>query len=95
MADLAEVNMARLYSLVSDVKKNKVSDVQYEVGNIPRELILKDGKVAALAGSIGYSTLGMAVWSAGRSLPPELVTEQPLLDAMIMKEHIKRIIAQI
>jgi AcrR family transcriptional regulator len=96
MNDLAELNLARLLSLVMDVKKKKVSSSEYELGNLPRALLLKDPKMVALAASVGFSTLGMAVWSSGRQQDSAKINEDDAaLAKTVMASHIKRIIDQI
>jgi hypothetical protein len=96
MTDLTEINMARLYTLVNDVKKKKISDTVYEIGELPREALLKDTATVALAASVGYSTLGVAVWSSGRHLPSKgEIEEASELEKMVIASHIKRIIKSI
>ena len=96
MTDLSELNLARLLSLVTDVKKKKVSTTEYELGNLPRAALLKDSKLVALAASIGFSTLGMAVWSSGRPVPTTSgETDEMAVVKMAMASHVKRIIDQI
>ena len=96
MTDLTEINMARLYTLVSDVKKKKISDTVYEIGELPRENLLKDVAMVSLAASVGYSTLGVAVWSSGRHLPTKVEIEGASdLEKLVIASHIKRIIKSI
>jgi len=42
MVDFAEVNLARLLQLVSDVQKNSVTDVTFEAGKLPANLFTAD-----------------------------------------------------
>ena len=85
MTDLTEINMARLHTLVSDVKKKKISDTVYEIGELPRAQLLKDPSMVALVASVGFSTLGVAVWSSGNNE----------VEKTIIAAHIKRIIKSI
>ena len=96
MTDLAEINMARLYTLVSDVKKKKISDTVYEIGELPRAQLLKDASMVALAASVGYSTLGVAVWSSVHRLSPQdQIVGTSELEKTVIASHIKRIIKSI
>ena len=96
MKDLQELNLARLLTLVTDVKKKKVSATEFELGNLPQALLEKDQKMVALAASIGFSTLGMAVWSSGRMQEATKGDDETLaLAKMAMAAHVKRIIEQI
>jgi AcrR family transcriptional regulator len=93
MTDLEEINMARLYTLVSDVKKKKISDTVYEIGELPTEQLLKDSSMGTLAASVGFSTLGVAVWSSGRHLNQAAGASE--VEKAIIASHIKRIIKSI
>jgi hypothetical protein len=87
------INMARLYTLVSDVKKKKISDTVYEIGELPTEQLLKDSNMVTLAASVGFSTLGVAVWSSGRHLNQAAGASE--LEKAVIASHIKRIIKSI
>lgn len=96
MTDLTEINMARLYSLISDVKKKKVSDTVYEIGELPRAQLLKDHNLVDLTASVGFSTLGVAIWAAGQSLRKEDDARGlSVPEKTIIASHIKRIIKSI
>lgn len=96
MNDLTEINMARLYTLVNDVKKKKLSDTVYEIGELPSENLLKDTATVALAASVGFSTLGVAVWLSGRHVASKAEADGANeLEQMVIASHIKRIIKSI
>jgi AcrR family transcriptional regulator len=95
MLDLAELNLARLMILVSDVKKQATTEVSYELGNLPREAILADAGLLELAASVELSTLGLAVWYSGRRLVGEPAAQAPMLDRAVAEQHIERIINQV
>jgi AcrR family transcriptional regulator len=95
MTKHAELNMARLIVLVGDVRRNKISNADFQLGKIPKLKLIRDVSVAALAASIGWSTLGISVWNAGRHLPTGEIDEIKALEKVIMKSHIDRLIDQI
>ena len=95
MTNWAELNLARLVTLVGDVRRDRISTADFEFGQVPRLRLLKDPRVVALSASIGWSTLGIATWKAGRHLPSGAIKEVGLLEKQIMKSHIDRLIDQI
>lgn len=95
MADWGQLNLARLLQLIIDVKKNRISDNEYQLGNLPLTQLLANTKNLYLMSSIGWSILGLAVWSAGRHLPTGQTKESRLHERMAVKNHINRIINQI
>lgn len=92
MSAYSELNMARLVTLVGDVRRGKVTDVEYELGALPRLKLLKDARVASATASIGWSSLGFAVWKAGRHLPTRPLAEALDLETRARKAHIDRLI---
>jgi len=95
MTDLGELNLARLMTLVGDVKKNRVSDIKFTAGNIPRSELLKNVANASMAASIGWSILGLSVWKAGGHFPSGKTREVGILERQLVKNHIDRLIDQI
>ncbi len=95
MTDLSELNLARLMTLVGDVKKNRVSPANFTAGNIPRTELLKNVANASMAASIGWSILGLSVWKSGGHLPSGKTREIGILERQIVKNHIDRLIDQI
>ena len=91
MTDWSELHIARLIVLVGDVKRDRVSEANLEFGKLPRARLLRDMKVAMLAGSVGWSTLGVSIWKAGRHLPTGLVKELGIIEKQILKAHVDRI----
>lgn len=94
MVDLAEVNLARLLQLVSDMKNGSVRDVTFEAGNLPADLFAADLDMVALALSVGLSMSGFTVWRGGRN-PAEAARVGSAMDAIVDELHIDRIIASI
>lgn len=95
MADMGQLNLARLLQLIVDVKKNKVSDNEYVLGQLPMTALLSNTKNLYLMSSIGWSILGAAVWSAGRHLPTGQTKESRMHEKMALKAHLDRIVNQI
>jgi AcrR family transcriptional regulator len=95
MTDLGELNIARLMTLVGDVKKNRVSPADFTAGNIPRTELLKNVAVASLTASIGWSILGLSVWKSGGHFPSGKIREIGILERKVVKDHIDRLIDQI
>ena len=95
MTKWSELNLARLVILVGDVKRNRVSNVDFTLGEIPKLKLIKDPRLVTLTASIGWSTLGIAVWKAGRHLPSGSIKEVGLLERQMVKSHIDRLIDQI
>lgn len=92
MTNYAELHMARLAMLVADVRRNKVSETEYELGNLPRLKLLRDVRTAVTAASIGWSSLGFAVWKAGRHLPTNRIAEALDFEERARNAHIDRLI---
>ena len=95
MSDWGQLNLARLLVLISDVKKNRVSGRDYKVGKVPVAALIADAGLLFLMSSIGWSVLGVAVWSAGRHLPTGRTKESRANEKRAVKIHIDRIINQI
>lgn len=95
MTKWSELNLARLSVLIGDVKRNRISNTELKRGSIPRAKMIMDPRIVALTSSIGWSTLGIAVWKAGRHLPSGSIKEIGLLERQMVKSHVDRLIEQI
>ncbi|MEN9752198.1 MAG: hypothetical protein RLZZ600_1245 [Actinomycetota bacterium] len=69
MTSLGELNLARLVSLVRDVRMNEIGTYSLERGKVDRDLLLNDPQLTLVAGAIAWAILGMSVWTAGHHLP--------------------------
>lgn len=94
MVDLAEVNLARLMQLISDVQKDTVTVLSPTLGDIPEGFFVSDLDLVALSRSVALSASGLAVWRGGRDSTEAERTGSPL-DDVVEKLHIERIIASI
>ena len=94
MVDLAELNLARLLQLVSDVQKDTVADVSFELGELPSDHFVTDPALVALTLSVALSISGLAVWRGGRD-PAEAERVGSEMDAIVEMVHIDRIIESI
>lgn len=92
--DMAELNLARLQHLISDFKKGKVTDFSLEPGEIPKSFFIKNPGLTALTVSVALSTSGMAVWQGGRT-EGQAKKEGSILDKLVIKTHVDRIIKSI
>lgn len=88
MTDHSELHFARLITLVHDVRRGEVADVEYELGDLPRARLLKSPKVLLAVASIGWSVLGFAVWRSGRHVPTRSIKEMISLEAKARRTHI-------
>ena len=95
MSEWGELNMARLFTLISDVKHNRVTTFDYGPGQIPKTKMLLQADISLLTTSIGWSILGLATWSAGRHLPTRGLDEIGKVVKIAQKQHIDRLIATI
>jgi AcrR family transcriptional regulator len=89
----AEYNLSRLTYLVRNIMRGEEAQFPWQVGEIPAEEILSDLRANSIAGTVGWSTHGLAVWQSGRHLPtsggiPELVA----IEEQMKLDHIERII---
>lgn len=89
----AEYNLSRLTYLVRNIMRGEEAQFPWQVGEIPAEEILSDIRANSIAGTVGWSTHGLAVWQSGRHLPtsggiPELVA----IEEQMKLDHIERII---
>jgi len=83
MTEIAELNLARLVSLVIDVRRNEVGLYTFARGSVNRENLLAGMPVSMAAGAIAWSILGMSVWKAGRHLPTSAIDGVPeVVDAL-------------
>lgn len=64
MSQLLELNLARLGQLTIDVRENSVTDITFDVGEVPREVLMKDQKAVARSTIVGWTALGMSVWAS-------------------------------
>ena len=83
-----ELNMARLGRLILDLWEGRVTDVAYTVDDYPRDDLLADRDLLEAVAAVSWSTLGVAVWNAGRHSPsrgiPELErSAEQLVDAFV------------
>lgn len=89
----AEYNLSRLTVLVRNIMRGEDAEFLWEIGEIPAEEILSDIHANFVAGTVGWSTHGLAVWQSGRHLPtsggiPELVA----IEEQMKLDHIERVI---
>lgn len=91
MREWGILNLARLFTLVSDVRRGSVTPGP-ELGNIDNSSLLNDREMTELTSSIGWSILGVSVWHAGRHLPTGDIPELAPLDSSLVDSHIESLI---
>lgn len=89
------LNLARLEQLVIDVREGSVTDFDYDETNIPLERLLADQKAVARSTSIGWSTMGMAVWSSRGVTGEAQIKELKGLEQGLMDFHVQAMIDSI
>lgn len=95
MTDTFEYNLARLGLLIRDVRGGEISQMMIRKGFVPRMDLLLDRELQALVPTVAWSTLGAAVWFAGRHLPARKIPEMATMGAELLRNHVQRIIDMI
>lgn len=80
-------NMSVLTILVQDVASRTTSDISFEVDDAPYEELAGELTNVFRSGTIGMSSLGSAIWSAGRNHAGRDLPERHLEDAAITQHH--------
>jgi AcrR family transcriptional regulator len=92
MTDTFEYNLARLGLLIRDVRRGEISTMLVRKGFVPRMEFLLDKELQALVPTVAWSTLGAAIWFAGRHLPARKIPETATMGAELLGNHVQRII---
>lgn len=82
-----ELNMAHLTRLILDVWAGEVTDFPYGVDAFPRAELLQENAALELAASLSWSTLGVAVWRAGRHAPSKGIRELAEQSTHLIRFH--------
>lgn len=94
MTEWGELNLARLFVLVRDVRLGRVSDTPLVRGQVPKAQLLTDLREQQVMAGIGWSILGVSVWHAGRHLPTSDIPEVNGLYDKLVDHHVSRLIAE-
>ncbi len=93
MRHWAEFNLSRLAILIRDIRTNTTTDFVWLPGEIPSAEILRDPLSTSIAGTVGWSTHGLAVWQSGRHLPSsDGIPELTAIEGQLKVQHIDRVI---
>jgi AcrR family transcriptional regulator len=92
LGELGELNLARLLWLVKELRSGQVTDTVLELGNLPAAQLKSDPQAIVLNASVGWSILGLAVWSAGRHLPTGKVFDENLDFAAAIQTHLDNVV---
>lgn len=84
-----ELNLARLGSLVTDLRSGDVSDPDYSRGKIPRVALFTDPVLQALVPTVSWGTLGASVWVSGQHLPSRSIPEIGQVRDRLIRTHIE------
>jgi AcrR family transcriptional regulator len=90
-----ELNLARLSSLISDVRSGEVREPDYSLGKIPRLALFTDPVLRALVPTVSWGALGVSVWVSGQHLPSRSIPEIGPVRASLIKNHIDLMITMI
>ena len=93
MTEWGELNLARLFVLIRDVRLGLVSDTPLVRGLVPKVQLLTDIHEQEVMASIGWSILGVSVWHAGRHLPTSDIPEVNGVYDNLVDYHVSRLIA--
>ena len=94
MTEWGELNLARLFTLVRDVRLGNVSDTPLVRGHVPKAQMLTDLREQQVMASIGWSILGVSVWHAGRHLPTANIPEINGVYDTLVDYHVTRLITE-
>jgi AcrR family transcriptional regulator len=87
-----ELNLSRLASLITDIRRGEVSNPQWSIGSIPRMELFMDPELRALVPTVSWSTLGVSVWVAGQHLPSRSIPEIKPITNQLIDNHIAMMI---
>ncbi len=87
-----ELNLARLASLIKDIRRGEVSDPPWTIGTVPRMELFMDPELRALVPTVSWSTLGVSVWVAGQHLPSRSIPEIKPVTNELIDNHIAMMI---
>jgi AcrR family transcriptional regulator len=87
-----ELNLARLSSLIKDVRRGEVSNPSWTMGTIPRMELFMDPELRALVPTVSWAALGVSVWVAGQHLPSRSIPEITPITHQLIENHIAMMI---
>ena len=70
-----ELNLARLATLVMDVRSGQVSEIGFTPDKYPRTDLLSDPFLQSVMPTVAWSIFGMSVWIAGDHAPAREISE--------------------
>jgi hypothetical protein len=85
-----ELNLARLGSLIKDLRRGEVCDPSWVIGDIPRMELFMDPELRALVPTVSWSTLGASV--ASQQLPSRSIPEIMPISNQLIDNHIAAMI---
>ena len=89
---LFELNLVRLGSMVLDIRRGTVSDVDFTEDNYPREEFLSDPFLNSVMPTISWSIFGMSVWLGGQHAPARNIREITLMLDDLLEKHFETVV---
>lgn len=87
-----EFLVAMVARMVRDMRTNKVSEIDFEPGNLPRQELALHPAVALDAISILYSSHGLNIWVAGTQIGSSKLGTKEISQKIATEHHIQRIL---
>lgn len=90
MNDLFQLNLARLGSLILDIRAGECSKIDFIT--FPKNEMLADPALQALAPLVAWSTFGLSVWVAGSHAPARDIPEVSMMSHDLIENHVSLLI---
>lgn len=89
---LFELNLARLATMVNDIRRGTVTDIDFTEDNFPRADMLKDPFLTSVMPTVAWSTFGLSVWLGGQHAPARNIKEISMMLDDLLESHLENII---
>jgi len=89
---LFELNISRLAQLIKDFRDNRLTTIDFDIDNYPREEFLQDEALVELTSTVAWSTLGLAVWKSGGHAPSQGIADLRLRSDALSESHIRNML---
>lgn len=89
---LFELNLARLATMVNDIRRGTVTDIDFTEDNFPRADMLKNPFLTSVMPTVAWSTFGLSVWLGGQHAPARNIREISMMLDDLVESHLENII---
>lgn len=89
---LFELNLARLATMVNDIRRGTVTDIDFTEDNFPRADMLKNPFLTSVMPTVAWSTFGLSVWLGGQHAPARNIKEISMMLDDLLESHLENII---